>query len=156
MPVLLVINYAALIDDPNECESLIVPFEMMRHGIQCDLTPRNLGGEGCMLVDEECFNFGWDEEKLFLSILKPDDKDMEELECFELNSPLPLETRIPIHYPEEVPENSTVKRNSLEKYHRQNKNKLKKDRKQPKRNRKKGTSSEYTSDRMDKENGNVT
>ena len=65
MPVLLVINYAALIDDPNECESLIVPFEMMRHGIQCDLTPRNLGGEGCMLVDEECFNFGWDEEKLF-------------------------------------------------------------------------------------------
>ena len=67
-----------LIDNPEECESLIVPFEMMRHGIQCDLTPWNLGGDGCMLVDEEYFNFGWDEEKLFFSISKPDKKDMEE------------------------------------------------------------------------------
>ena len=48
-----------------------------------------------------------------------------------------LGTRIPIHYPEKVPEKSTVEKNSLGKYNQQNKNKLWKDKKQPKRSKKK-------------------
>eukprot|EP00957_Ditylum_brightwellii_P020453 1541916-Ditylum_brightwellii.AAC.1 len=39
LPVIFVINYATLNDDKDESESLIVPFEMMRHGIAVDLTP---------------------------------------------------------------------------------------------------------------------
>ena len=139
MSVLMVINYAILIEDPAEHKSLVVPFEMMRHGIKYDLTPRNLGGKGCMLVEEECLNFGWDEEKLYISITKPNEKDMEELECFELNSPLPLETRIPIPYPRETADGIDIDETELpnEKYNRKNKKKLKKGRKKPKRNKKK-------------------
>eukprot|EP00957_Ditylum_brightwellii_P171080 13023955-Ditylum_brightwellii.AAC.1 len=72
-PVILILNHATLIEDPNEKESLMVPFELMRHGVKMDLTPRNLGGEGAMFVDEEYMPFNWDEEKLYLKICKPND-----------------------------------------------------------------------------------
>eukprot|EP00957_Ditylum_brightwellii_P127214 9699845-Ditylum_brightwellii.AAC.1 len=42
-PILMVVNYVALNDDDDENESLIVPFEMMRHGISVDLTPKQFG-----------------------------------------------------------------------------------------------------------------
>ena len=44
LPVLLVMNYVALLEDEDEAESLAIPFELMRHGISCDLTPQSLGG----------------------------------------------------------------------------------------------------------------
>ena len=43
-PVIFHINYATLIDNDNEYESLCVPFSMMAHGIKCDLTPTKYGG----------------------------------------------------------------------------------------------------------------
>eukprot|EP00957_Ditylum_brightwellii_P121681 9279409-Ditylum_brightwellii.AAC.1 len=55
-------------------ESLVVPFEMMKHGIHVDVVPNTLGGD--------------DEEKLFWKIIKPNEEDMEGLEAFELNSPI--------------------------------------------------------------------
>ena len=38
-PVIFEVNYATLIEDDNELESLVVPFTMMRHGIQLDMIP---------------------------------------------------------------------------------------------------------------------
>ena len=89
LPIIFVVHYAALIDDPDENESLIVPFDMMRHGVKCDLTPQKLGGEGGMIVEDEYIPMVFDDEKLFIQITKPDDIDLEELEYFELNSPAP-------------------------------------------------------------------
>eukprot|EP00957_Ditylum_brightwellii_P158229 12044351-Ditylum_brightwellii.AAC.1 len=43
--VIFILNYAALNEDPEERESLVVPFEIMRHGIEIDLTPACLGGK---------------------------------------------------------------------------------------------------------------
>ena len=43
-PGIFHINYATLIDNDNEYESLCVPFSMMAHGIKCDLTPTKYGG----------------------------------------------------------------------------------------------------------------
>eukprot|EP00957_Ditylum_brightwellii_P124221 9468730-Ditylum_brightwellii.AAC.1 len=54
-----------------------------------DLTPTMLGGSGELYVDEEHIPFEWDEEKLYLRIEKPNDKGMEKLAIFELNSCVP-------------------------------------------------------------------
>ena len=89
IPVILILNYATLNEDPEERESLVVPFEMMRHGIETDLTPVGLGGTGSMVLQDEEFPFEWDKEKLFIRISKPDEGDLEELEIIELNSPVP-------------------------------------------------------------------
>ena len=57
LPVLFVINYATLLDDPTEKESLCVPFDLMRHGIKVDLTPTTLGGDGGIKVEDQFFPF---------------------------------------------------------------------------------------------------
>ena len=44
-PVLLYVNYATLIDDKDETESLIVPFCMMAHGIEVNMVPEKYGGK---------------------------------------------------------------------------------------------------------------
>eukprot|EP00957_Ditylum_brightwellii_P190081 14470779-Ditylum_brightwellii.AAC.1 len=51
-PVILILNPATLINDENESESLLVPFELMRHGIKVDLTSQNMGGVGAMYIEE--------------------------------------------------------------------------------------------------------
>lgn len=89
VPVLFVVNYASLIEDEDENESLIVPFDMMRHGIVLDLNPPQHGGSCGMHHEEEFLPFQYDEEKLYFNISKPSKEDLEELECFELNSPYP-------------------------------------------------------------------
>ena len=91
VPVIFVVNYATLNEDPDEKESLIVPFEVMRHGHVVDLTPKDLDGEGAMWVDEEYMPFVWDQEKLFFRIEKPNEGELGELEIFELNTPTPDE-----------------------------------------------------------------
>ena len=96
LPVIFIVHYAALIDDPDEYESLIVPFDMMRHGVKCDLTPQKLGGGGGMIVEDEFIPMLFDDEKLFIRITKPDEIDLEELEFFELNSPAPPDIWEPI------------------------------------------------------------
>ena len=53
IPVLLMMNYVTLLDNPYKTESLAVPFEMMKYGKTVDMTPRNLGGNGGLYVDEE-------------------------------------------------------------------------------------------------------
>ena len=60
-PVILILNYATLNEDPVERESLVVPFEMMRHGIETDLTPVCLRGTGSIVLQDEEFPFEWDE-----------------------------------------------------------------------------------------------
>jgi hypothetical protein len=88
-PVLFGLNYATLVDDPTEHESLVVPFDMMRHGIPMDMTPATLGGTGGMTIDDEFFPFEFDEEKLFWEISKPNREELDTLEFFELTSPYP-------------------------------------------------------------------
>eukprot|EP00957_Ditylum_brightwellii_P110511 8429247-Ditylum_brightwellii.AAC.1 len=72
----------------NERGLLIVPFEMMWHGIETDLMPVLFRGNGSMVLQDEEYLFEWDEGKLFLWIQKPNEEDLEELEIIELNSPV--------------------------------------------------------------------
>ena len=90
MPTLLALNYATLVEDPDESESLAIPFDMMRHGIKVDLTPPQHGGKCGMLYDEDFLPFQYDEEKLYVNITKPTDDDLDQLEWFELNNPYPF------------------------------------------------------------------
>eukprot|EP00957_Ditylum_brightwellii_P159630 12151368-Ditylum_brightwellii.AAC.1 len=85
-PILMVVNYATLNDDDDRNESLIIPFEMMRHGISIDLIPKQFGGEGGMMVEDEEIPFKWNGEQLFLKLAKPNEGELEELEIFELNT----------------------------------------------------------------------
>ena len=71
MPVLLVMNYSALLDDPDEIESLAVYFEMMKHGTTVDMTPRNLSVDRGLYIDEAYLPFWWDNENLYYNIEKP-------------------------------------------------------------------------------------
>ena len=70
-PVIFEVNYATLIEDTNEYESLIVPFEMMKHGIGIDMTPTKYGGTGSIVIDGERMPFKFDDETLFWIITKP-------------------------------------------------------------------------------------
>ena len=54
-PVLLSVNYATLIDDKDETESLIVPFCMMTHGINIDMVPEKYGGKSGMTVNKKIY-----------------------------------------------------------------------------------------------------
>ena len=90
VPVLFIMNYATLIEDPSETESLSVPFAMMKHGISLDITPPLYGGSSCGLkISDQFFPFNFDGEKLYFHISKPTDEDLLTLEAFELTSPLP-------------------------------------------------------------------
>ena len=92
LPVLFAINYATLLDDPTENESLCVPFDLMRHGIHVDLTPATLGGTGGIKIEDQFLPFEFDNEKLFYNISKPTQDDLDTLEWFELTSPCPITT----------------------------------------------------------------
>ena len=88
-PILFLMNYATLIEDPHECESLCIPFAMMKHGITLDITPPTYGGTSCGLkISDQFLPFEFDGEKLYFTISKPSDEDLHTLEAFELTSPL--------------------------------------------------------------------
>ena len=89
LPVLFVLNHVNLFSDPNEKESLAVPFNFWAHGIKCCLRPPEYGGTCGLIVDDETFPFQWDKEKLYLNISKPTEADLTTLEWFELTSPNP-------------------------------------------------------------------
>ena len=83
-------NYATLIDDSDEFESLSVPFAMMQRGVSLDIKPPQFGGTACGLrIADQFLPFNFDGEKLYYSISKPTDEDLHTLEAFELTSPLP-------------------------------------------------------------------
>ena len=52
LPILFVTNYATLLDESYETESLAVLFEMMKHGATVGMAPSNLGGDGGLYVYE--------------------------------------------------------------------------------------------------------
>lgn len=88
-PVLLVLNYATLIEDPDESESLLVPFQLMRHGCEVDSVPPQHGGRAGIRVEGEFFPFQYDGDTLYYNIEKPTTDDLQLLEQFELNSSTP-------------------------------------------------------------------
>jgi hypothetical protein len=84
-----------LIQDEDEFESLLVPFEMMKHGVKIDMIPPKYGGKGSITIDDENLPFMFDDEKLYWEIAKPIQDNLDILKWFELNPPALLgETRI--------------------------------------------------------------
>ena len=61
-------NYYTLLDVPNEKQTLDVHFEMMKNSTTVDMTPRNLGGDGDLYVDEEYLPFWWFNENIYYNI----------------------------------------------------------------------------------------
>ena len=88
-PVLFILNRVCLLDDPNENESLAVPFNFWAHGVKCCMRPPEYGGSCGIHVENEFFPFQWDKEKVYFNIEKPNEDDLLNLEWFELTSPHP-------------------------------------------------------------------
>jgi hypothetical protein len=86
-PVIFILNYVTLLDDPDELEPLLQPFACMRHGISVDLTPQKHGGRSGIRVDGDYFPFEYDDEKLFIRIQQETWEDLENYDCYELTSP---------------------------------------------------------------------
>ncbi len=83
-PVIFVVNYASLLEDPNEEESLLCPYQSMAHGVKYDLTPKMYGGTGCISLNDRSIPYEFDEEKPFFRISKPTEDDLDNLEVIEL------------------------------------------------------------------------
>jgi hypothetical protein len=92
-PVIFEVNYATLIPDANEFESLVVPFDMMKHGTKIDMIPVKHGGTGAIKINDELLPYMFDDEKLYWKIVKPTRDDMDTLRWFELNPPALLGER---------------------------------------------------------------
>jgi hypothetical protein len=92
--------------DDTEYESLVVPFDMMKHGIKVDMVPPKYGGTGGITVDGELLPYCFDDEKLYWNIAKPTRDDMDILRWIELNPPTLLgEERIRRRKKVEIPHN---------------------------------------------------
>ena len=104
-PVLFEVNYATLVQDDHELESLVVPFEMMKHGIKVDMIPPKYGGTGAIHVEGEQFPFLFDDEKLFWHISKPNQDELDTLRWIELTPPALLGERIRRRKKIEIPHN---------------------------------------------------
>ena len=85
--VLFIMNNATLVDDPNESESLEVPYDMMRHGVSVDVVPLMYGGKQGITVDDEFLKCSYDDEKCFYYIKRPSQHDLDTLDTFEITSP---------------------------------------------------------------------
>ena len=85
--VILVANNVTFIDNETELESLLQPFEAMRHGICFDMVPNVFRGRGSMLIDDEEIPFDYNHEKLFLQMQKSTEQDIATLQSFELTAP---------------------------------------------------------------------
>eukprot|EP00980_Cylindrotheca_fusiformis_P010182 scaffold2267_cov92-Cylindrotheca_fusiformis.AAC.1 len=88
-PVLFVMNRVCLLDDPEENESLAIPFNFWSHGVRCCMRPPEYGGSCGIHVENEFFPFQWDKEKVYFNVAKPTEDDLLSLEWFELTSPHP-------------------------------------------------------------------
>jgi hypothetical protein len=105
-PLIFELNYATLIMDDAEYESLVVPFDMMKHGIRVDLVPPKYGGTGGITVDGELQPYCFDNEKLYWNIPKPTRDDMDILRWIEINPPTLLgKERIRQRKKVEIPHN---------------------------------------------------
>ena len=82
-------NYSTLLDDTDETEYLVTPFEIIKDGATVDTTNRNLVGDGGLYVDEEYLQFWRDNENLYYNIEKTTEENLKQLESFEINSPTP-------------------------------------------------------------------
>jgi hypothetical protein len=89
-PVIFEVNHATLIKDQGEFESLVVPFEMMKHGIKVDMTPSKYGGTNSISICGEVIPYIYDDEKLFWEISKPTQDDLDTLRWIELTPPVLL------------------------------------------------------------------
>ena len=56
----------------------------MAHGINIDMTPEKFGGGQALEIDNMTIPLEYDDEKLFISISKPTEHDIKELEVFEI------------------------------------------------------------------------
>jgi hypothetical protein len=105
-PVIFKVNYATLVMDDAEYESLVVPFDMMKHGIKVDMVPPKYGGTGGITVDGELLPYCFDTEKLYWHISKPTRDDMDTLRWIEINPPTLLgKERIRQRKKVEIPHN---------------------------------------------------
>jgi hypothetical protein len=95
-----------LVDENDEYESLVVPFDMMKHGIKVDMVPPRYGGTGGITVEGELLPYCFDDEKLYWHISKPTQDNVDTLRWIELNPPALIgEERIRRRKKIEVPHN---------------------------------------------------
>ena len=88
------VHHACYIEDVEQTESLLHPFQAMEHGVRFDTTPRirkginDYTGLQRMNIEERNFDIQFDGHKMYINIRRPTDEDLQKLEIFELTSPL--------------------------------------------------------------------
>jgi hypothetical protein len=95
-PFLLIMNQACYYDEEEQDESLCLPFQAMQHGVTFDLTPKNRRstngevGTQRMIVGGRQVPLEYDGRKMYLNIRRPTEDELNDLETYEITSPLPF------------------------------------------------------------------
>ena len=91
--ILLIMNQACFYDDPDQDESLCLPFQAETHGVTFNLTPRDRldtagnQGEQKMIIEGTEIPFDFDGRKMYINIRCPSKEELDLLEIYELTSP---------------------------------------------------------------------
>ena len=95
-PILLLMNQACYYDDPQQDQSLCLPFQAEAHGVTFGLTPNdrmdtsgNLGQQK-MTIEGTEIPFTFDGRKMYLNIRCPSNEEIDLLEVYELRLPEPF------------------------------------------------------------------
>ena len=89
---LIQIHEAIWVENAQTKESLLHPFQAMRHGVVFDMTPlgykaiNNMGGQQVMVVGDQKIPMRFDQKKLYLELRRPSDHDLRIKEYIELTS----------------------------------------------------------------------
>ena len=90
---ILIIHQACYHSDPEQKESLCLPYQSEQHGVRFDLTPKhilNARGENGLqkiTIKDKDIPLEFDGLKLFLGIRSPMNEELNTLPCYELTSP---------------------------------------------------------------------
>ena len=92
-PFILIVNQACYHSDPDQNESLCLPYQAEQHGVKFDLTPRNRlnanneNGAQKLVIEDKDVPLEFDGLKMYLNIRLPTNDELDNLASYELTSP---------------------------------------------------------------------
>ena len=93
---ILIVHQACYNDDPDQIESLCLPYQAEQHGVRFDLTPKHRlnangqNGKQVMIIEDKKVPLIFDGRKMFIDIRLPTQDELINLPSYELTSPKPF------------------------------------------------------------------
>ena len=92
-PFILIVHQACYHDDPDQNESLCLPYQAEQHGVKFDLTPKHRlnangdNGKQLIIIEDKEIDLEFDGRKMFIKIRLPTGNELTSMPSYELTSP---------------------------------------------------------------------